>query len=468
MKPLSVVLISLSVLSYSATVLSQTDATEVELAQEIKMLQAQLTALENKINDVHPSSALQSSSVSVAPYVGVTPAYNGANLIAFNWDVNNDLTLLQLRQSEIQAYEKAGQTYPDKTKIIFSGELEGESVYTTPYEGTPAGTNFNLTTAELDTFIEANRWVSGFMAFGYNDGNGNQINRVNNSEMQLNQGFITLGDLTTLPVYSSLGQMYVPFGLYNYYTVNSPVTETLGQTQARAITLAYHSNNAEITPYAAIYGYQGATEIDNNVGSNQNIEEYGANAALAVAEGSFSALLGASYNSNIAESSGLQGDGSSSSTFNGFAQNSGTENLAYRVPGADFYGTLGYSAYTLLVEYTTATKAFAESDLSFNNQGAQPQAMDIEVAYSFDTAHPSSVALDYGQTWQALAISLPQKNYGVTYNTSFWRNTSLGLQLTHNLGYPSGSTASGGGQAANVDQVGESYNSVALSFTLLF
>ena len=306
------------------------------------------------------------------------------------------------------------------------------------------------------------------MAFGYNDGYGDQANRVNNSELQLNQGFVTIGDLTTLPVYSSIGQMYVPFGLYNYYTVNTPVTETLGQIQSRAITLAYHSNNTEVTPYAAVYGYQGATEINNNPASNSDVEEYGANAALAVAKGSFSALLGASYNSNIAESGGLQGDGSSGSTFNGFSQSASAEDLAYRVPGADFYGTLGYSAYTLLVEYTTATKAFAESDLSFNNQGAQPQAMDIELVYAFDDAHASSVALDYGQTWQALAIGLPQKNYGVTYNTSFWRNTILGLELTHNLGYASGSTASGAGQIADLDQVGESYNAVALSFTLLF
>lgn len=468
MKKLRVLLIAVSVLSSSTVALSQTTTTDFTLEQELKTLQAQLAALEAKVNNNNSSNALQSSSVSTAPYVGVTPAYNGSNLIAYNWNVNNDLALLQLRQSEIQAYEKAGQTYPSATKIIFSGELEGESDYTTPYEGTPAGTNFNLTTAELDTFIEANRWVSGFMEFGYNDGYGDQASRVNNSELQLNQGFITLGDLTSLPVYSSIGQMYVPFGSYNYYTVNTPVTETLGQIQARAITLAYHSNNTEIAPYAAIYGYQGATEIDNNPASNTDMEEYGANAALAFAKGNFSALLGGSYTSNIAESGGLQGDGSSGSTFNGFSQSSSAENLAYRVPGTDFYGSLGYSAYTLLVEYTSATKAFDESDLSFNNQGAQPQAMDIELVYTFDTAHASSVALDYGQTWQALAIGLPQKNYGVTYNTSFWRNTILGLELTHNLGYSSGSTASGANQTADLDQVGESYNAVALSFTLLF
>ncbi|MES2205011.1 MAG: LbtU family siderophore porin [Pseudomonadota bacterium] len=464
MKTLSAWLISISVLSYGVNAWSESTSPSAELEQELKTLQAQLAALETKVN----SGTLYASPVSVAPYVGVTPAYNGTNLIAYNWDVNNDLTLLQLRQSEIQAYKQLGQTYPDTTRIIFSGELEGESNYTTPYEGTPAGTNFNLTTASLDTFIEANRWVSGFMAFGYNDGSGDQTNRVNNSQLQLDQGFITVGDLTTSPFYSSIGQMYVPFGWYNYDTVNSPVTETLGQVQARAITLAYHSNNTEITPYAAVYGYQGATEIDNNPASNATVEEYGANAALAFASGNFSALVGSSYNSNIAESAGLQGDGSSGSTFNGFAQSSGAENLAYRVPGADVYGSLGYSAYTLLVEYTTATKAFDKNDLSFNHQGAQPQAMDIEFVYAFNSVHPSSVVFDYGQTWQALAIGLPQKNYGVTYNTSFWRNTICGLQLTHNLGYASGSTASGAGQVANLDTVGVSYNAVALSFTLLF
>lgn len=498
MKKITLVLASVGLLSCSSFAFASSDSnsastpsTNASLQQEINTLQAQLAALETKINTngskvagnttsttakapvLASSTAISASTasptnVAISPYVGVAPSYDGSNLVVNNPGVNNDVALLKLRQSEITAVEQSGQTYEGAPKLIFSGEVEGTSVYTTPYTNTPAGTNFNLTDAEIDTFIEGNRWVSGYMTFGYDSGSDGEANPVNNSEIQLGQGYVTVGDFTTSPFYGTAGQMYVPFGRYLSYMVSTPSTKTLGRVQTRAINLGYHSSDTEVTPFAAVYGYQGATEIDGNPASNDDVEGYGANLGFDVAKGDYSAQLGSSFISNIADSSGMQGDGSSGDTFSGFSASSSDEELAYRVPGIDVYGEIGYKDYALLAEFVEATKDFAESNMTYNGSGARPKAVDIEAAYSFEYWRPSYVALDYGQTWQSLALGLPQKNYGIVYSTAIWQNTALSFEVMHNLGYSSGSTATGSNQAVDMDTVGESYNTVSLRFDLFF
>lgn len=486
MKKITLVLAAAGVLSCGSFAFADTMSTDASVQQEINALQAQIAALETKVNakavpatsaKAAPQAAIATStagpktpatplSVSVSTYTGVEPEYNGSSLIVNNPGVNNDLALLKLRKAEIEYYEKTGQEYNGDPKLIFSGEVEGTSVYTTPYTNTAAGTNFNLTDAEVDTFVEGNRWVSGFMTFAYNSGSDGEANSVNNSELQLGQGYVTIGDLTTVPVYGSLGQMYVPFGRYSSYMISTPSSKTLGRIQSRAINLGYAATNGDITPFAAVYGFQGANEIDGNTASNNDVESYGGNIGLSFTKGNYSGMLGMSYTSNIAESAGLQGDGSEGT---GFAQSSIAESLSKRVPGADVYGQIGYGDYVLLAEFVKATSQFDANDLSYNGQGAQPQALDVEAVYSFELWHPSYVAAAYGQSWQSLSLGVPQKNYGVVYSTAIWRNTALSFELMHNIGYSASDTSYLDGTTSMAqNSQGESYNTASLRFDLFF
>ena len=488
-KKITLVLAAAGVLACSSTVFADTSSDNATLQQEIKTLQKQLAALETKVNTTStkaapaatsaaaPQASIATStagsdipakpfSVSVANYTGVEPRYDGFNLIVNNPGVNNDVALLKLRKAEIEYYEKTGQEYKGDPKLIFSGEVEGTSVYTTPYTNTSAGTNFDLTDAELDTFIEGNRWVSGFMTFAYDSGSDGEANAVNNSEVQLGQGYLTIGDLTTAPVYTSFGQMYVPFGRYTSYMISTPSSKTVGRIQSRAINFGYHSNDTEITPFAAVYGFQGANEIDGNPASNNDVESYGSNLGLSFSKGDYSGMLGMSYTSNIAESAGLQGDGS---TGTGFAESSTAEDISKRVPGADVYGQIGYGDYVLLAEFVKATTQFNQNDLSYNGQGAQPEAVDVEAVYSFEFWRPSYVALAYGESWQALSLGVPKKNFGATYSMAIWRNTALSFELMHNIGYSETDT-SYLDNTTSMDQnsQGESYNTASLRFDLFF
>lgn len=484
MKKITLVLAAAGVLACSSYAYADTSSDNATLQQEIKTLQKQLAALEDKVNTtstqqspaasqttIATSTAGQeppekSLKVSISNYTGVDPSYSGSNLIVNDPGVNNDLALLKLRKAEIDYYEKTGQVYAGDSKLIFSGEVEGTSEYTTSYPGTSAGTNFNLTDAELDTFVEGNRWVSGFMTFAYDSGSNGEANAVNNSEVQLGQGYLTIGDLTTLPVYGSAGQMYVPFGSYMSYMISTPSAKTLGRIQARAINLGYYSGNAGFTPFAAVYGFQGANQLNGNPASNNDVENYGGNLGFNFSKGDYSGMLGMSYTSDIAESAGLQGDGTDGS---GFAESPIAEEISNRVPGADVYGQLSYGDYTLLAEFVKATTQFNQNDLSFNGEGAQPEALDIEAIYSFELWRPSYVALAYGESWQALSLGVPKKNFGATYSVSIWRNTSLSFELMHNIGYRLSDT-SYLDDTTSMDQntQGESYNTATLRFDLFF
>ena len=178
MKQKFTVVIAITLMGVCSSVLADTVSADITLQQEIALLKKALAKVDRQVS----ASTIQAPSLSIAPYIGVTPAFNGSNLIVYDFDTNNDFWLLQLRQAEINAYQQANQIYPDTLRLIFSGNIEGTANYTTAYPGTPAGTNVNVTNAELDTLVEANRWVSGFMAWTYNDSNGDQANRVNNSE----------------------------------------------------------------------------------------------------------------------------------------------------------------------------------------------------------------------------------------------------------------------------------------------
>ena len=146
-----------------------------------------------------------------------------------------------------------------------------------------------------------------------------------------------------------------------------------------------------------------------------------------------------------------------------------TEDLAKDVPGVDVYGNIGYGDYTFISEYTTAATKFSSDDMTFDGQAAQPQALDLQAVYEFTHCNrPSFLALDYGQSWQALALGVPKRNVGTTYGISIWEHTIVSLELMHNWGYGTGSTATGSGIAVDTAQVGQTYNSATLQLDMYF
>jgi hypothetical protein len=404
-------------------------------------------------------------SVTIAPYIGVRSHFDGAELIINNPSINDDVKLLELRQAERAELAAQGIT-TSQPRLIFSGDVEGEVYSASNYDGSDSS-NIDLSDAELNAFIEANDWVSGYITITYSDAADGQANPINNSGYELSQGFMTVGNLDSSAFYSTIGQMYVPFGSYSSFMVTSPLTKDIGRTKARALLVGYNPQREGFEPFASAYAFQGSTNVANSDSSGQ-IKNYGLNGGVQFAKDQYSFSLGASYINNIAESEGMQGNGDSSQHFNGFAEQASYEDIGTRVPGADVYGTFGYGDWTAIAEWTGATSQFDEDNLSFNGDGAQPKAAAFEVGYAFNAWRPSSVALGYNQSWEALALNLPEKAYVGTYSVSVWERTLFSLQYIRNSGYDNGTTGRGQGEKANYDQLGEQYSEVMLRADVFF
>jgi hypothetical protein len=286
-------------------------------------------------------------------------------------------------------------------------------------------------------------------SFSYDDSNGvsegsfNNNARTQNSRLYLNKAFVTIGDFSQTPFYGSIGQMYVPFGTYGSNMISSPFTKTLGRTKARAIVVGYQQQSQDAF-YASGYAFRG----DSHVGAVSRVSNGGINFGYRYkAPGhDINGDVGAGVIVNLADSFGMQNNGNSAPQFGGFGANgNGNEMIAHRVAALDLRGQFSVGDHIdLLVEYIGALSSFSKNDLTMNSHGAKPMAVNAEGAYTFSVFDkPSSVAIGYGKTKDALALELPAQRYVAVYNMSIWKDTLESLEFRHDIDYAASSTATG-------------------------
>lgn len=405
--------------AFCATLAGNTPAIDQQINKQINYLQTQINELraeqgiQKKQKQTPSRRAIYTSPLSIGPYF--KDATGGSKLIINVPTVREDSRLL-LRQYQLtEKCHKLGIPAPDLPQVTLTGKLEGQASYMDTYASSRSG-NINFGSAELDTYVQSNSWVSGYMALNYTS----DENR-DDSRLFMNRAFITIGNLSKFPFYTSIGQVYVPFGRYSSLMVTAPVTQVLGRTRARTLTVGYQQTDNNNGLHAEVYGFQGLT--NNNLShSNQNwgIDigyEFNNRCHL-------SGEIGTGYISNLANSQGIQ-----ATVF------LNTENhLRHRVPALNVYSILAINPVVFLAEYVGAIRSFDANDISFINQRRRPTAFHTEASYTFKTgSKPSSIGVSYGCTSQALALGLPQDCYSIFYNINIWRDTNLALEYRHDV-----------------------------------
>lgn len=430
-----------------------------------------------------PSSGLQylpvdvdvpgQSFISNGPYIGIPLEYSGTNLIINSPSVNQDVALLKIRKNiharlkELGVQEEEGHTH-----VLMSGVVEGAASYK-DIGGGPNTSDIDLTSAGLDAYILGpSSWTSALISMNYVNDPGSlegslaSNSRSVNSRVFINQAFITIGDLATTGLYGTVGQLYVPFGTYSSNMVSSPLTKILARTKARAIVLGYQQQAVDAF-YASTYIFRG----DSHAATTSRINNGGINVGYRFAvQDKMTGDFGAGVIANMADSVGMQFT-EMSPFFNGFGGTGGTGNemIVHRVPAYDLRGMVSLGGHVdLLAEYITASTRFNPNDLTMNGHGAKPRALNAEAAYSFSAfSKPTSVALGYGMSKDALAIGLPAQRYSFVINTSFWRNTLESLEFRHDINYAASNTASGSLVPAP-SASGKSDNAITAQFDLYF
>ena len=357
--------------------------------------------------------------------------------------------------------EKLGYQEPDAPIIALSGKIETLGTYQENFQGQQSG-DINLSGAELNVAAALNAWVEGFLAFTYDSSPPtNQGQRVNNSNIFLNKGFINIGNLERTPFYLTAGQIYVPFGRYSSSMVSAPMTLSVGRTKARTVILGFRQYPQEGL-FAAAYGFKSDT-------TNQNRATGGLNIGYQIRSSRVRGEVGMSLLRGINDAGGMQLTGLSGGQFAGFGATTANEAVD-KIPAIDLNGNINFDAISLTGEWLTTTQAFRLQDLSFNGRGAQPQALNIEAAYTFKAFDnkPASVALGYGQTKDALALGLPKQRIAAVFNISLWQDTVESLEYRHDIDYTTSDSASGINATANTNGTGRSSDTVTAQLSIFF
>ena len=361
-------------------------------------------------------------------------------------------------------------SFPDTPVVNLSGKIEAQIFHTNHIDNfqNNSATDIDLTAIELDTEILVNQWTTGLMAFVYDNSLPSiSPRRIDNSRLFLERGFLTFGNLSKFPMYGTIGQFYVPFGQYSSAMISNPFTKILGRTKARAVALGFSKQfNVENNLNLAAFIFSGPSRTSLN---NNGLHNYGANVDYTFTKPKWNIDVAASYIRNIADALGMQHNGNSSGpgNFDGFATNNMTE-ILNPVPGLDARATWSMGAFSLTGEWVAASHSFAQSVLSFDNQGAKPGAFHTELAYKFNVfTKPSAFIIGYDQSQQALALLIPKKRYIATVSTSILKDTIESLEFRHDIDYNVNDV--GIGQSlAPINGTGKSSNTITLQVGLYF
>lgn len=403
--------------------------------------------------------------VSSGPYIGVNIQFAGTDLIINSPSVNTDLQLLTIRKNIInQLNATLGESgiQPTHSHLLLSGVIESQANYTN-HGGAPSTTDIDVTNVSLDTTILGpSEWILGFVEFSYNNGSpasdvfdSTSNYRTANSRVFVNKAFVTLGNLTCSPFYGTFGQYFVPFGTYSTVMVSETLTKIVGRTKARAIELGMMMQTKNAL-YASAYIFRG----DSHAASVAKVNNGGVNVGVKFDWGLLKGNVGGGIIGNIADSGGMQ----FGNNFQDFEQ------INHRVPAYDLRAALSIGQHLdLLAEFISATKQFNMVDMSYNNHGATPSALDLEAAYSFTAFdRPSSVGIGYGKSNQVLALGIPLTRESIVFNTSWWRNTLQSLELRHDRQYAESDVATSAGDTPVTPEQGKSDNAITAQFDYYF
>jgi len=416
-----------------------------KLQREVKQLKVELK--QHRQSDSHKQSNMyrvyghaHGPTVTTSPYYGLRSAFDASDLIVNLPTMNEDLRLLKQRVHYEKAAKGIHPPYANHPVLVLSGKIEAQTMLRWPYAG-PTSSDVNLSTAELETLVNAGPWALGVVSIQYDDSLPDPAlsgagQRIANSRIFLRRGFITIGNLNRFPLYFSSGQMFVPFGRYASSMVSTPLTQQLGRVNARDVLLGFYHDGI----YAEVYAFKG----DSHTGTS-GINQGGGNLGYETQRGTFSFNGGAGVIANMSDADGMQKTGAAAGSFQGFGDASGLEKINRRVPGLNIHTEISYGPVNFIAAYVSALRPFAFNDLNFNNGGARPQALHLEAGYHFHIFwhRPASINAAFGHSWQALALDMPESSYTAIFNTSLWKNTILAIEFRHDVNYPRSDTAGG-------------------------
>ncbi len=352
---------------------------------------------------------------------------------------------------------------------------------------------FSVNDAYLDVTGHINPWVRAFMELSYNSLQNTALNTVSFGQfpfnnhvvsmpgiyseaytlhtLDLQQGYITLGNPAMFPIFLKVGKQFQDFGRYTIHPITRSMTQVMTETLQTSAELSFISgwNNANF--HGSLFTFQ--NQIPNmdslvfpfpllNV-PNQGETNFGAQLGMGQVSMPLGWDLGIGY---IHDMMGVNDIAYATAflknTLLGFANgqviNTNQSFYIDRVNGLTVYGMVNSGPFSLSGHYVTALTSFNFIDLhsSLNVdsedflEGAKPWAADLQVAYGFNYwCKAQNLYVGYQQSGDAVALFIPERRWVAGYGIELLKNTNIGLEYSNDQAY----SISDGGNDENSNRV---------------
>ncbi len=395
-------------------------------ATDTKSLEQQVQELARQLKELQAQLASQNQIIKS----------NEQRLSGHKRDFQRDRTHFQ-QQEQVQGKN----TTPEKefgvinesmkffnNRIMFSGLVEAEVNCSKDYDDN-SSSDITLATAELDIDVDLHKYVKSHLLFLWEEDDTEPID--------IDEAYIFLGNTEEFPLFCQVGKLYVPFGDYNSHMISDPLTLELGETRETAVVVGIEYNGL----HASTYAFNGNI---NEIGDNDEIKCFGIATGYVFESDTFGINIGMGWINNLGDSDTLKDTLPSA--------------IDAYVDGITAHAILSWQGVQLTGEYLGALDDFKVSELEFKGDGAEPEAWNIELGYTFEIAsHETVFALAYQGTDEALALELPEQRYLGSFGIGLIDGLSLAIEYAHDKDYDK-----------NDGGTGDSADSVTMQLALEF
>ena len=376
-----------------------------QLLQQIKMLQQKLMELEKKVE-------AQQKSIE------------------------------ETKQTEKEIKEASEMLKTLKDHISIGGVVEAEVNNTNIKRKKARDTedsDITLATAELDVEAKLHEYATANLVFLWEEDDTEPVD--------IDEGYITLGNTDKFPLYLKAGRMYVPFGNFETNFISDPLTLELGEIQESAVLGGFYYKGIDFSVYAF------NPDIDENKDNDDRIRSWGAtltlefgpanpgepgseahenynNHILRVLPEGASLTMQFSYLNNIADTN----------DFKDYMSDNGWDKVKDYVDGFHAFLMAEFKGFNFIAEYVGALDDFDKTDFGRIGKKFQPKTWNFELGYTFPYwgEKEMTVAVKYEGSDEAEFIDpelFMEKQYGIAFTFNLFNNEKWGTTVDLSFEY---------------------------------
>ena len=362
--------------------------------------------------------------------------------------------------------------------IQFAGGINFDTQWGNLSEGFMGenNTRFTLNDAYINATGHVNDWVSAFLELSYNNIQDTALNGANFGryptvsteplpglysagytldQIDLQQGYIMLGNPEKFPLFLKLGKQFLDYGRYSIHPITRSMTQVMTETLQTSAELSFISAWSNMDFHGSIFTFQNQiTEIDEDdidtdfgvidvaeSAGNNGKTNFGIQLGVGQVSNQLGWDVGVGYMYNLF---GVNDIAYATTAFKGGIDDDGgvvnVDQSFYvdRVSGLTVYGMVNSGPFSLSAHYATALDEFDAIDLGFgdDDDGAQPWAFDITAAYGFNYWNRSqNIYVGYQQSGEAADLFIPQYRWTAGYGIDVLKNTNVGLEYSYDKAY---------------------------------